>query len=76
MRSSRVSNTSTRKRVRSCFFYVLLYGEVIVVTPIVSTTPLFAMLTAMLFGVERITRRVVTSVLIVVVGVALVSVQA
>ena len=56
----------------SCFFYALLYGEVIVVTPIVSTTPLFAMLTAMLFGVERLTWRVLVSVLIVVLGIAMV----
>ena len=56
-----------------CQFYALLYGEVIVVTPIVSTVPLFAMLTAVLFRVERITGRIVLAVLIVIAGVAVVS---
>ena len=57
----------------TCFFYALLYGEVIVVTPIVSTVPIFAMLTAAIFRIERITPRIVTAVLIVIIGVAVVS---
>lgn len=57
----------------TCFFYALLYGDVIVVTPIVSTVPLFAMLTAVIFRVERITARIVFAVMIVIAGVAVVS---
>ena len=57
----------------TCFFYALLYGDVIVVTPIVSTVPLFTMLTAVAFGVERVTWRIVMSVLIVISGVVVVS---
>ncbi len=57
----------------ACFFSALLFGQVIVVTPIVSTSPLFTMLTAMVFGADRLTLKVVISVLIVVLGVMLVS---
>ena len=56
----------------TCFFYALLYGDVIIVTPIVSTVPLFAMLTAVMFRVERITGRILLAVLIVIAGVAVV----
>ena len=58
----------------TCFFYALLFGDVIVVTPIVSTVPLFAMLTAATFGVDRITGRIVLAVLVVIAGVSVVSV--
>ena len=57
----------------TCFFYALLYGDVIVVTPIVSTVPLFAMLTAVAFGIDRITGRIVLAVFIVIAGVVVVS---
>lgn len=59
----------------SCFFFALLYGEVIVVTPIVSISPLFAMLTAMAFAVEPLTRRIIVPVLVAVAGVVLVSLK-
>ena len=52
---------------------MIFFGQVIVVTPIVSTSPLFTMLTAMVFGADRLTLKVVISVLIVVLGVMLVS---
>ena len=58
----------------TCFFDALLFGDVIVVTPIVSTVPLFAMLTAATFGVDRITGRIVLAVLVVIAGVSVVSV--
>ena len=57
----------------ACFFSALFFGQVIVVTPIVSTSPLFAMVVAMAFGVERLTPRIVISVFVVVVGVTLVA---
>ena len=57
----------------TCFFYALLHGDVIVVTPIVSTVPIFAMLTATAFGVEKVTRRVVLSIFVVIAGVIVVS---
>lgn len=57
----------------TCFFNALLFGDVIVVTPIVSTVPLFAMLIAVTFRVEHITGRIVLSVLVVIAGVIVVS---
>jgi uncharacterized membrane protein len=68
-----VSNGVISAVAAASFFFALFVGQVVVVTPIVSTTPLFTMLTAMVFGADHLPRRVVFSVPIVVLGIVLVS---
>ena len=56
-----------------CFFSALLRGQVVVVAPILASYPLFTMLAAKLIGTERLARRAMAGVVIVVAGVAVVS---
>lgn len=57
-------------------FQALSRGEVVVVSPVAATNPLFTLLFASLLlrGVERITRRIVLGALLVVAGVVVLSV--
>ena len=57
-------------------FQALSRGPVVVLSPVVSTNPLFTLLFASIFlrGVERITPRVVAGALLVVGGVVVLSV--
>ena len=56
-----------------CLFTALLHGQVVVVSPILASYPLFTMLTAWLLATERLGRRAVTGVMVTVAGVVLVS---
>lgn len=56
-----------------CLFTALLHGQVVVISPILASYPLFTMLAAWLFATERLGRRSVAGVIVTVVGVALVS---
>lgn len=58
------------------FYYALSIAPVVVVSPVVGTNPLFAMLFSYLFlrGVERITLRLVAGALLVTAGVALIAI--
>lgn len=58
-----------------CQFTALGQGRVVVVSPVVSTFPLFTFAVAMLLGVERLGVRIGVGVLVVVAGVALVASQ-
>lgn len=56
-------------------FQALSRGEVVVVSPVLATNPLFTLVLAAVFlrGVERITPRIVVGALLVVLGVAVLS---
>ncbi len=56
-------------------FYALGLGQVVVISPVLATNPLFTLLFASIFlrGVERITPRVVLGALLVVAGVVVLS---
>ena len=56
-----------------CLFTALLHGQVVVVSPILASYPLFTMLVAWLLATERLSRRAVMGVIVTVVGVSLVS---
>ena len=56
-----------------CLFTALLRGQVVVVSPILASYPLFTMLTAWLFATELLGRRAVAGVIVTVAGVVLVS---
>lgn len=58
-----------------CQFTALGQGRVVVVSPVVSTFPLFTFAVSMLLGVERLDVRILVGVLVVVAGVALVASQ-
>ena len=57
-------------------FYALGMGQVVVIAPVLATNPLFTLLFAAIFlrGVERITPRVILGALLVVSGVAVLSI--
>ena len=57
----------------ACLFTALLSGQVIVVSPILASYPLFTMLTAWLLATERLSRRAIAGVIVTVAGVSLVS---
>lgn len=59
----------------SCLFGALLYGKVIVVSPLFATYPIFTLGFAILLRVESPTRRIATAVFMVVGGVALVTMR-
>lgn len=56
-------------------FYALSLGPVVVVDPLAATPPLFAILFSYLLlgGIERITRRLIAGAMLVVIGIALVT---
>lgn len=56
-----------------CLFTALLHGQVVVVSPILASYPLFTMLVAWLLATERLSRRAIMGVTVTVVGVSLVS---
>jgi drug/metabolite transporter (DMT)-like permease len=57
-----------------CMYGALSYGEVLIVSPIVAAYPMFSLITSVVFKEESITRRIVAGVLIVICGVALISI--
>ncbi len=57
-----------------CMYGALALGQVVVVAPIVGAYPMFALLTAVIFKQESITRRIVMGVFIVVGGGVLISI--
>ncbi|MGI9333526.1 MAG: EamA family transporter [Gammaproteobacteria bacterium] len=57
----------------SCMYGALLLGQVVIVSPIVASYPLFTMLSAWVFRQEALRRRAVFGVLLVVGGVVLIS---
>lgn len=57
----------------SCMYGALMLGQVVVVSPIVASYPLFTMLTGWVFRQEALRRRAVFGVLLVVGGVVLIS---
>lgn len=59
-----------------CLFSALLLGEVIVVSPILASYPLFTMAVAWLLATEKLSRRAVGGVIVTVCGVMLVSLAA
>lgn len=59
-----------------CFYSALLHGQVVVVSPIVSTTPLFALAAGWVFRMERLTWRNIAGVLVTMVGAVIVSMAA
>ena len=59
-----------------CLYFALLYGDAIIVIPIVSAAPLFTMFIGMVFGLEKLeklTGHVMIGMLVTVAGVALVA---
>jgi drug/metabolite transporter (DMT)-like permease len=56
-----------------CLFTALLHGQVVVVSPILASYPLFTMLTAWLLTTERLSRHAVGGIVLTVAGVVLVS---
>lgn len=56
-----------------CLFTALLHGQVVVVSPILASYPLFTMLTAWLLSTERLSRYAIGGIVLTVAGVALVS---
>ena len=57
-----------------CLFTALLSGQVVVVSPILASYPLFTMLTAWVLSTERLGRRAVAGVVLAVAGVVMVSI--
>jgi uncharacterized membrane protein len=57
-----------------CMYGALALGQVVVVAPIVGAYPMFALLTAVIFKQESVTRRIVMGVFIVVGGGVLISI--
>ena len=54
-------------------FTALLHGQVVIVSPILASYPLFTMLIAWMIGTEHLRKRVILGVVVVVVGVVLIS---
>lgn len=57
-----------------CMYGALAFGQVLVVSPIVAAYPMFSLMTSVMFKEETVTRRIVAGVLIVICGVALISI--
>jgi uncharacterized membrane protein len=56
-----------------CQYVALSLGRVVVVSPMISTFPLFTLGISLLFGVERLSLRIGVGVLLVVLGVVVIS---
>ena len=56
-----------------CIYFALLHGRAVVVIPIVSAAPLFTLLAGWLFGLEKLTTRIILGVAITITGMAFVS---
>jgi len=56
-----------------CIYFALLHGRAVVVIPIVSAAPLFTLLAGRVFGLEKLTVRIILGVAITITGVAFVS---
>lgn len=59
----------------SLMYSALEVGEVVVVSPLIATYPLFTLVIALLLGMERLSTRLVAGVLLVVGGVIAISVE-
>ena len=59
-----------------CLFTALLHGQVVVVSPILASYPLFTMLIAWLLATEKLGERAIAGVIVTVVGVVLVGIAA
>ena len=57
-----------------CMYGALFYGKVLIISPIVAAYPMFSLITSVVFREESITRKIVAGVLIVICGVALISI--
>ena len=56
-----------------CVYFAFLHGRAVVVIPIVSAAPLFTLLIGRVFGLEKLTARIILGVSVTISGVALVS---
>jgi drug/metabolite transporter, DME family len=57
-----------------CMYGALASGQVLVVSPITASYPMFSLMTSVMFKEETVTRRIVAGVLIVLCGAALISI--
>ena len=57
----------------TCMYAALAVGDVVVVSPLIATYPLFTMLIALLLGMDVMSRRLVAGVVLVVAGIVAIS---